>query len=187
MAGSQSYPVDVLGQQDHVGPDLGGAKHGGGIRGEEGAAHAAAEDHHPALFQVPDGTGPDVGLRHLFDLQRRLDPDVHALLLQHVGHGHAVHGGGQHAHVVGTGALDVALAVFHAAPEVAAADDDAHLHTQLRARLDDVAHLTDHVKIQSRLLVTGKRLTADLEQDTPKLRFCSHKTSPHFFIFVVLL
>ena len=63
------HPVDVLGQQDHIGPDLGGAKHGGGIRGEEGAAHAAAEDHHPALFQVPDGTGPYVGLHPLPNLQ----------------------------------------------------------------------------------------------------------------------
>ena len=89
--------------------------------------------------------------------------------------------------MVGARAGHFALAVFHAATEVAAADDDAHLHAQLRARLDDVAHLADHVEIQSRLLITRKRLAADLEQDAPKLRFCSHKTFPHFFIFVVLL
>ena len=39
------------GQQDHIGPDLGGAKHGGVSVEKEGAAHAAAEDHHPALFR----------------------------------------------------------------------------------------------------------------------------------------
>jgi len=41
----------------------------------------------------------------------------------------------QHTHVVGAGALDVALAVLHAAPEVAAADDDAHLYAGLHALL----------------------------------------------------
>ena len=134
-----------------------------------------------------NGALPRVVLGKGRHLDRRLHAHGNALLFHHIGHGKAVHHGRQHTHVVGARAGHFALTVFHAAPEVAAADDDAHLHAQLRARLDNVAHLTDHVKIQSRLLVTGKRLTADLEQDTPKLRFCSHKTSPHFFIFVVLL
>ena len=43
--------------------------------------------HHPALFQMPDGSGADVGLRHRTHLDGRLDPDVHALLLQHVRQG----------------------------------------------------------------------------------------------------
>ena len=109
------------------------------------------------------GTGPDVGLRHLLDLQRRLDPDVHALLLQHVGHGHAVHGGGQHAHMVGAGALDVALAVFDAAPEVAAADDHAHL--------EDVGHPAHDLEVQAEVLVAGQGLAADLQQHPLILRF----------------
>ena len=66
--------------------------------------------------------------------------------------------------MVGTGALDVALAVFHAAPEVAAADDDAHLHTHVRALFDDVAHLGNDVEVEAEVLVARQRLAADLEQ-----------------------
>ena len=158
------HAVDVLGQQDHVRADLRRPQHRRRIGGEERAADAAAEDDHASLFQMPDGSGADVRLRHRADLQRRLHPDVHALLLQHVRHGHAVHSRGQHAHVVGAGALDIALAVLHAAPEVAAADDDAHLHAHVHASLDDVRHASHDLEIQSEVLVARQRLAADLQQ-----------------------
>ena len=113
---------------------------------------------------MPDGAGADVGFGDFFDLQRRLHAHVDALLLEHIGDRHAVHRRGQHSHVVGTGALNVALAVFHAAPEVAAADDDAHLHTHVRALFDDVAHLGNDVEVEAEVLVARQRLAADLEQ-----------------------
>ena len=113
---------------------------------------------------MADGAGADVGLGDLFDLKRGLHANIDALLLQNVGHRHAVHRRGQHPHVVGTGALDVALAVFHAAPEVAAADDDAHLNAHLIAAPDDVAHLGNDVEVEAEVLVARQRLTADLEQ-----------------------
>ena len=123
---------------------------------------------------MADGSGPDIRLRHGADLQRRLHPHVHALLLQHIGHGHAVHGGGQHAHVVGTGALDMPLAVLHAAPEVAAADDDAHLHTHFYTFLDDVSHPAHHLKIQANVLVACQRLAADLNE-YPLIHWLLHR------------
>ena len=89
--------------------------------------------------------------------------------------------------MVGARAGHLALAVFHAAPEVAAADDDAYLHAQFGAGLDDIAHLPDDAEIQPCLLLTGQRFAADLEQDAFIFGFCFHKTTPHFFIFVVLL
>ena len=61
-------------------------------------------------------------------------------------------------------ALDVALAVFHAAPEVAAADDDTHLNAHLVAALDDIAHLGNNVEVEAEVLVARQRLAADLEQ-----------------------
>ena len=128
---------------------------------------------------MADGAGTDIGLGHSANLQRRLDADVHALLLQHVGHGHAVHGGSQHTHVVGTGALDVTFAVLHAAPEVAAADDDAHLHAHLDAFADHVGHLAHDVEIKTEFLVACQRFTADLQQYA--LIFgCVHDRILHF-------
>ena len=91
--------VDIFGQQDDVRADLRRPQHRRGIRGEEGTADAAAEDNHPSLFQMPDGPGPDIGLSYLLNFQGGLHPHIHALLLQHVGHSHAVHSRGQHARV----------------------------------------------------------------------------------------
>ena len=130
---------------------------------------------------MPDGSGPDVGLGHGADLQRGHHPHIHALLLQHVGHGHAVHGGGQHAHVVGAGALDVALAVFHAAPEVAAANDHADLNAHGAAFLDDVGHPAHHLKVQAKVLVSGQCLAADLQQHPLIFRFV-HASRSYFII-----
>ena len=165
------HAVDVFRQQDNVRVDLRRAEHRRGIRGEKRRADAAAEDDHAALLKVPDGAGADIRLRDLLNFQRGLDAHVHALLLQHVGDRHAVHRRGEHPHVVGAGALDIALAVLHAAPEVAAADDDAHLYAGLHALLDDVRHLTDDAEVQAKVLVARERLAADLEQDAPIFRF----------------
>src|SRR5699024_5287521 len=49
---------------------------------------------------------------------------------------------------------------------VAAAHDDAHLDTQLHALLYHIAHFADDVKVQSPVLVTGQRFTADFEKYT---------------------
>ena len=78
-----------------------------------------------------------------------LHPDLHVHLLQHVGQGQTVQSGGQHAHVVGTGALHLAAAVLHAPPEVAAAHDHAHLDALVAALLDNAAHAVDHIKIEA--------------------------------------
>ena len=64
--------------------------------------------------------------------------------------------------MVGARALDVALAVFHAAPEVAAADDHAHLDAHGHTLFNDVSHFAHHFKIQAEMLVARQGLTADL-------------------------
>ena len=130
---------------------------------------------------MADGPRPDIRLRHGPDLQRRLHPHVHALLLQHVGHGHAVHGGGQHAHVVGAGALDIALAVLHAAPEVAAADDEPHLYAHIHTVLDGIGHAAHHLKVQAEVLVAGQRLAADLNE-YPFVFWLLHRIASPFFL-----
>ena len=157
--------VHVLGQQNHVGVDLRRPQHRRSVRGEVGIAGACAEDHHPALLQVPDGPGTDVGLRHSPHLNGGLHPDGNPLLLTHVRHSQAVHHRGQHSHVVGPGALHGAAAVFRTAPEVAAAHHQTYLDAHVQTLLDDIADLTNHLKIQAGMLVTGQGLAADLQQD----------------------
>ena len=100
---------------------------------KKGFPGAAAEDDHPALLQVPDGSGADIGLRHRPHLDGGLDPDVHSLLLQHVRQGQGVDAGGQHPHVVGPDPFHPVAAVLQPAPEVSAAYHDAHLYAQLGA------------------------------------------------------
>ena len=73
--------------------------------------------------------------------------------------------------MVGAGALDVALAVFDAAPEVAAADDHAHLDAHGHALLDDVGHPAHDLEVQAEVLVAGQGLAADLQQHPLILRF----------------
>ena len=145
---------------------------------------------------MTDGTGTDVGLCHGTDLQRCLHADIHALLLQDICHGHAVHGGGQHAHVVGTGALNVALAILHAAPEVAAADDDAHLYAHLHTLADHIGNTVHHIKIEAELLLACQRFAADLQQHTFIFRlvhsplslriFVLSHTAPYFTLFLAV-
>ena len=48
--------------------------------------------------------------------------------------------------------------------KMAAADNDAHLHTHVRALFDDIAHLGNDVEVEAEVLVASQRLTADLEQ-----------------------
>ena len=62
-------------------------------------------------------------------------------------------------------ALHLAAAVLDAAPEVAAADHDADLHTGRHTLLDHVAHAADDVEIQSAVRVSGQRFAADLQKD----------------------
>ena len=113
---------------------------------------------------MADGTGADIGLSHRAHLNGGLHPDLHALLLQHIGHSQGVDGGGQHAHVVGTDPDHLVAAVLDAAPEVAAADNDADLTALLAAFLDHVADRADHIKVQTEMLVARKGLAADLDQ-----------------------
>ena len=124
---------------------------------------------------MPDGAGADVGLGNGPHLDGCLHPDGDALLLAHVRHGQAVHHRGQHAHVVGPGALHGAAAVFGAPPEVSAADYQAHLNTQIQALLDDVAHAADHLEIQSGVLISRQSFAADLQQDPLVNRLCHNK------------
>ncbi len=88
-----------------LGLDLDGPQRGGGVGGEERVAGAAGEDHDPALLEVADGPAPDVGLGDLRHVDGGLHPGGLAQLLERVLQGQGVDDRGQHAHVVGLGAV----------------------------------------------------------------------------------
>ena len=120
---------------------------------------------------MPAGPLPDIGLGDGPHLDGRLDPDLHVPLLQTIRHRQGVDGGGQHTHMVRPDPLHPVAAVLHAPPEVAAAYHDGHLYPGLGARLHHVAHLADHIKIQTAPAVSSQHLAADLQQHPFKLGF----------------
>ena len=112
---------------------------------------------------MPDGPGTDVGLGHGLHPDGGLDPDLHPLLLQHIGHSQGVDAGGQHAHVVSPDPLHLVAAVLQAPPEVAAADHHAYLNSHVHTALDHVAHLADHVEVQTPGRFPRQGFAADLQ------------------------
>ena len=105
------------------------------------------------------------------------------MLLQHVRHGNGVHDGCQHTHGVAVGTLHFPAAVFHAPPEVAAADDQSDLNPQIVALTDDLAHRMNLGKIQAHRQIVRNRLAqslaAELQQNAPV--FDCRQSDPHSF------
>ena len=89
------------------------------------------------------------------------------MLLHDVRHGEAVHDRRKHAHVVRPRALYLAFPVLDAAPEVAAAYDDADLHAHIHAALHRLADLADDAEVKSGLLLPRQRFAAYLQQHAP--------------------
>ena len=56
-----------------------------------------------------------------------------------------------------------AAAVLGAPPKIAATDNKAHLNAHVQTSLDRIAHLTDHLKIQTGVLISRQRLAADFQ------------------------
>ena len=76
---------------------------------------------------MPQGTAPDVRLRDLVHLDRGHDPALRTDLLKAVLQGQAIEDRGDHAHVVGGGALHTLAAGGQSPEDVAAADHDGDL------------------------------------------------------------
>jgi len=80
--------------------------------------------------------------------------------------------------VVGAGALHAVPAVLDAAPEVAAADDDADLHAHVGAGLDGRADPVDDVEVEAAALPAGEGFAADFQKYAFINRFFIHCNSP---------
>ena len=119
----------------------------------------------------------DIGFRDAVHLNAGLHPHRDIPLLETICNGQGVDDRCQHAHMVGPGTLHVVAAVFDAAPEVAAADDNAHLHAQFDALLDYVTHAADDCEVQSPVGVASQRFAADFQKHALIFRLSHRKHS----------
>ena len=121
-------------------------------------------------------TVADIRLRHLLHGDCCLHTHVTADPLQGVGQRQRVHRGGKHADMVCAGAIHVAAAA--ASPEVAAADHNGNLGSQVIDLFDAGADGLQRAVIQAGFLVARKRFSAELDKHT-----LIHKFSlPIFFL-----
>jgi hypothetical protein len=150
--------IDLGGLEDQLGVDLGTPQRGGRVSGEEGVAGAGREDDDLALFQVAQRLGPDVGLDDLLDVERRLHASLDAGLAQGILQGQRVHDRGEHAHVVGRGAVHAGCARRHPTKDVAAADDDSQLDAEPIDLGDLLTHLLDGLAVDAVAVATHQGL-----------------------------
>jgi len=98
-------------------------------------------------------------------VDRGLHPGGLAEALEGVLEGERVDRRGEHAHVVGLGAVHARARTRHPSPDVPASDDDGDVDAQL-ARLHDLTgdELCDLAV--DRLVLPGERLARELQQDS---------------------
>src|SRR5450432_915393 len=123
-------PIDAGGFQDYVGLDFHGAEGGSGVGGKVGIAGAGGNDDDASFFQVAESATANEGLGNFVHFNGALNTSVNSGLFQGVLQGQGIHHGGQHAHVIAGGAVDLKALLAATAKNVPAADHDSHLNAQ---------------------------------------------------------
>ena len=171
--------VHHRGLEHDVCTHLNGAQSSGRVGGEEGVARTAAEDGDLALFHCVESFLAGEGRGHLRHGDGGEHLGGHTQLLQLVGDSQGVHHRCQHPDLIGQGALH--LAAGTAAPEVAAAHDDADLDAQLVGLLHAAADRVHGRLVEAGALLAAECLAADLQKDT--LIFQCHNPNTACSIF----
>jgi len=96
-----------------------------------------------------------------------------------VGQGQRVHDRGQHAHVVGGGAVHALGAGGDAAEDVAAANHHCHLHTQLRHFRHVGDHAVDGGAVDAELIVAHQSFARQFQEDSLVGWFCHDEAAPN--------
>ena len=124
--------VDLGGFEQNVGADFGGTQGGAGVGGEKGVSGSGGENDDAAFFQMADGPQADKGFADAVHADGRKNARRLAQAFHGFAQGQGVDDGGEHAHVIGGGAFDVAvLGKGGSADEIPAADHDRQLHAGL--------------------------------------------------------
>ena len=158
-------PSTLVALEDDVGLDFHGAQRRGGVGGEVRVAGAGAEHDDAALLEVADGAAADERLGDRAHLDRGHDARHHALLLERVLQRQGVDDGGEHAHVVGGGAVHAARAGGDAAEDVAAADDDGGLDAHALDLGDVLGDLRGDGRVDAVGLRAHQGFAGEFEED----------------------
>ena len=126
-------------------------------------AGAAAEDDDVAVLEVLDGILEEDLFGHPLDGEGSEHLGLDAALFKHALQRHRVDDGGEHAHVVALPTVETLVGAADTAEDVAAADDDAHLHALLHSRLDFTGIMV-HRRIADTVTVFGhQRFTTQFQ------------------------
>src|SRR5437762_2919387 len=171
--------IDLGRLQQGVTPHFGCPQRGRRIGGEKRVAGAGAEDDDPPLFQMAQGTPPDVRLANRLHRDCRLDPGRDAAALQLVLHGQRVYHRGQHAHVVARGALHADRSARQTAEDVTAADYQAQLDPEHVDRPDLLGDAADHGGVEPVIALAHQRFARNFEKDATILQIGRHASGAH--------
>ena len=150
-----------------MGADLQRSQGGGGICGEIRVAGARAEDDDPPFFEVADRAAANIGLGDFSHRDRALHARVQSNTFHRGLQRQGIHHRGQHADVVGRGTVHPAIGGWHAAPDVAAANDHAHLHAVLDNRGDLAGNGLQGAGVDAIRRRPLERFATQLEEDPP--------------------
>ena len=165
------HAVHLGGLDDGVALEFRAAQGRRRVGGEIGIARARRADDDAALFHVANGATMNVGFAKLADVDGRKHARGAVHFFEGVLHRHRVHDGGQHADVVGVGAIHALGRGGQSPEDVAAADDKRELHAQLGDVGDLLADAVYGVGIYAAAFFTGQSFAAQLEQHAPVFEF----------------
>ncbi len=117
------------------------------------------------FLEVAHGASPDEWLRDSPHLDGGRYPRDDSDMLERVLEGERVDHRGEHAHVVGRGALHALGAGREPAEQVAAADHDGGLHAHPLYLADVFCDLSRHAGIDPERLLSHEGLTGELQKD----------------------
>ncbi len=107
-----------------------------GVGSKVRIACPCSEDHDSILFKMPDRAAPDVRLRQLLHIDRRLNARMDLEVLKRILQRKTVEHGCQHSHIVRRGAVHPRRGPFKTTEDVTAPDDDRDLDIHRMDLLD---------------------------------------------------
>ena len=128
--------IDLRALENRLTGHFAGPQCGRSIGGEIGIPGARCKNHHPLFFQMTHCAAANIGFTNLIHWDGRDNSGMNALPFQRTLHRQRVHNRGQHAHVIGSGALHSLRRALQASEDITATDDHADFSPKIMNRFD---------------------------------------------------
>jgi hypothetical protein len=115
---------------------------------------------------MADGAAPDIRLRDFVHLDRGHDPRLNLQLFERVLQCQCIEDRGDHAHVIGSGAIHPLAAGCQSTPDVAAADDNRRFNAMLDDTFDLPGKPVNDERVDPLRRIPHHRLAAELQEDS---------------------